>query len=180
MKPNFHNFIRSYLVISTLLCINSSNVYASFDITLKSIDDSEHKLSEYIGQGQWVVLNIWGTRCPPCREEMPELVRFHDEHKNNDGIVVGIAIDFPSYGYAIKDEVIDFADDYLIDFPILLSDASITDKIGLGRLEGLPTTYLFNPSGEVVGVQVGGITKKILEDFINKKKLQSPSSKYKQ
>jgi hypothetical protein len=111
---------------------------------------------------------------------MPELVRFHDEHKNNDGIVVGIAIDFPSYGYAIKDEVIDFADDYLIDFPILLSDASITDKIGLGRLEGLPTTYLFNPSGEVVGVQVGGITKKILEDFINKKKLQSPSSKYKQ
>ena len=180
MKPNFHNFIRSFLVISMLLSITSSNVYASFDITLKSIDDSEHKLSEYIGQGKWVVLNIWGTRCPPCREEMPELVRFHDEHKNNDGIVVGIAIDFPSYGYAIKDEVIDFADDYLIDFPILLSDASITDKIGLGRLEGLPTTYLFNPSGEVVGVQVGGITKKILEDFINKKKLQSPSSKYKQ
>ena len=180
MKPNFHNFIRSFLVISMLLSITSSNVYASFDITLKSIDDSEHKLSEYIGQGKWVVLNIWGTRCPPCREEMPELVRFHDEHKNNDGIVVGIAIDFPSYGYAIKDEVIDFADDYLIDFPILLSDSSITEKIGLGRLEGLPTTYLFNPSGEVVGVQVGGITKKILEDFINKKKLQSPSSKYKQ
>ena len=180
MKPDFHNFIRSCLVISTLLSLTSSNAHASFDITLKSIDDSEHKLSEYIGQGQWVVLNIWGTRCPPCREEMPELVRFHDEHKNNDGIVVGIAIDFPSYGYAIKDEVIDFADDYLIDFPILLSDASITDKIGLGRLEGLPTTYLFNPSGEVVGVQVGGITKKILEDFINKKKLQSPSSKYKQ
>jgi thiol-disulfide isomerase/thioredoxin len=110
---------------------------------------------------------------------MPELVRFHDEHNNHDAIVVGIAIDFPSYGYAEKDEVIDFADDYLIDFPILLSDSSITDKIGLGRLEGLPTTYLFDPSGEVVGVQVGGITKKILEDFINKIKLQSPSSKIK-
>jgi hypothetical protein len=110
---------------------------------------------------------------------MPELVRFHDEHNNHDGIVVGIAIDFPSYGYAEKDEVIDFADDYLIDFPILLSDSSITDKIGLGRLEGLPTTYLFDPSGEVVGVQVGGITKKILEDFINKIKLQSPGSKIK-
>ena len=179
MKPNFHNFIRSYLVISTLLSISSSNAYASFDITLESIDDSEHKLSQYIGQGKWVVLNIWGTRCPPCREEMPELVRFHDEHNNHDAIVVGIAIDFPSYGYAEKDEVIDFADDYLIDFPVLLSDSSITDKIGLGRLEGLPTTYLFDPSGEVVGVQVGGITKKILEDFINKIKLQSPSSKIK-
>ena len=179
MKPNFHYFIRSCLVFSTLLSISSNSAYAAFDITLQSIDDSEHKLSEYIGQGKWVVLNIWGTRCPPCREEMPELVRFHDEHQNNDGIVVGIAIDFPSYGYAEKDEVIDFADDYLIDFPLLLSDASITDKIGLGRLEGLPTTYLFDPSGDVVGVQVGGITKKILEDFINKIKLQSPSSKIK-
>jgi len=149
----------------------STNANASLDIVLNSIDDSEHKLSEYIGHGKWVVLNIWGTRCPPCREEMPEFVRFHDEHKNSDAIVVGIAIDFPSYGYAKKNEVISFADDYLIDFPLFLSDSSITEKIGLGRLEGLPTTYLFNPDGEVVGMQVGGITQKILEDFIKKTKL---------
>jgi len=176
MKPDFHNFIRSCLVISTLLSLTSSNAHASFDITLKSIDDSEHKLSEYIGRGKWVVLNIWGTRCPPCREEMPELVRFHDEHNGVDAIVVGIAIDFPSYGYAKKGEVIAFADDYLIDFPLLLSDADITKKTGLGRLEGLPTTYVFNPGGKVVGVQVGGITKKIIEDFINKLKQQSLNS----
>ena len=107
-------------------------------------------------------------------------MRFHDEHNNHDAIVVGIAIDFPSYGYAEKDEVIEFSDDYLIDFPVLLNDSSITDKIGLGRLEGLPTTYIFDPSGEVVGAQVGVITKKILEDFINKINLRSPSSKHKQ
>jgi thiol-disulfide isomerase/thioredoxin len=180
MKPNFYNFIRSCLAISALLLITSSNAHASLDITLKSIDDSEHKLTEYIGKGKWVVLNIWGTRCPPCREEIPELVRFHDAHKDHDAIVLGIAIDFPSYGYAKKDEVIEFADDHLIEFPLLLSDSSITENIGLGRLEGLPTTYLFNPGGEVVGLQVGGITKQILEDFINKKKLQSPSSKHNQ
>jgi thiol-disulfide isomerase/thioredoxin len=167
---------RFYLITFALISLVSINAYASSDTTLKSIDESEHKLSDYIGQGKWVVLNIWGTRCPPCREEMPELVSFHDTHKNNDAIVVGIAIDFPSYGYAKKHEVIAFADDYLIDFPVLLSDSSITQIIGLGRLEGLPTTYLFNPDGEVVGTQVGGITKKILEDFINKKKLQSPRS----
>ncbi len=87
-------------------------------------------------------------------------------------IVLGIAIDFPSYGYAKKDEVVAFSDDYLIDFPILLSDASVTEKLNLGRLEGLPTTFIFNPEGKVVGTQVGGITKKILEDFINKLKQQ--------
>jgi len=162
------------LITLFLLSLASINAYASLDISLKSIDDSQHKLSEYIGHGKWVVLNIWGTRCPPCREEMPELVRFHDEHKDTDGIVVGIAIDFPSYGYANKDEVLTFADDYFIDFPILLSDSSITEKIGLGRLQALPTTYLFDPSGTIAGMQVGSITKKIIEDFINKSKRQSP------
>ena len=159
-----------------LLLLTSMNANAYLDISLKSIDDSKHRLSEYIGQGKWVVLNIWGTRCPPCREEMPELVRFHDEHKDTDSIVVGIAIDFPSYGYANKDEVISFADDYFIDFPLLLSDASVTVNAGLGRLEGLPTTYLFDPVGNIAGMQVGGITKKIIEDFINKSKPQSPGS----
>ena len=108
---------------------------------------------------------------------MPELVDFHDEHQDNDAIVVGIAIDFPSYGYADQSEVSKFSEDYLIDFPLLLSDSKVTEKIGLERLEGLPTTYIFNPTGQVVGMQVGGITKKILEDFIEKRKLLSPGSK---
>ncbi len=167
---------RTSLIALLLLSLLSTNANATLDISLYSIDDSKHKLSEYIGHGKWVVLNIWGTRCPPCREEMPELVSFHDRHKDDDAIVLAIAIDFPSYGYARKKEVISFADDYLIDFPILLSDSSITEKIGLGRLEGLPTTYLINPAGDIVGMQVGGVTQKILEDFINKTKLKTPNS----
>lgn len=122
-------------------------------------------------------MNIRGTRCPPCREEMSELVSFHDEHQSSDAIVVGIAIDFPSFGYADQSEVLEFSEDYLVDFPLLLSDSRITEKLGLGRLEGLPTTYIFTPAGEVVGMQVGGITKNILDKFIAKKKLQSSGSR---
>ena len=170
MFPVFRRIILTTLLLVTFL---TSNASSSLDISLKSIDDSQHTLSEYIGHDKWVVLNVWGTRCPPCRDEIPELVSFHDSHKDKDAIVLGIAIDFPSYGYAKRDEVTSFADDYLIDFPILLSDASITETMGLGRLEGLPTTYIFNPKGDVVGMQVGGITKKILENFIEKTKLKS-------
>ncbi len=165
------------LTILTLLAIHSGSTYASLDTALKDIDGKQHKVSEYIGHGKWVVLNIWGTRCPPCREEMPELVRFHDEHSNNDAIVLGIAIDFPSYGYAKQAQVASFADDYLIDFPILLSDSDITIKLGLDQLEGLPTTYIFNPEGKVVGAQVGGINQATLENFIEKAKLQAPGGK---
>ncbi len=159
-----------------LLSLYTSHSSASLDLPLYGTDDNQHKLSEYIGHSQWVVLNIWGTQCPPCRKEVPELVRFHDENQDKGSIIVSIAIDFPSYGYAKKEEVIAFSDDYLIDFPILLSDSSITAKLGLGELQGLPTTFIFDPEGNVVGTQVGGITKKILEDFITKIKLQTLNS----
>lgn len=158
------------LILLCCFLLSASVARASLDQPLAGLDNKNHNLSEFIGHGKWVVLNIWGTRCPPCREEVPELVSFHDEHKDDDSIVVGIAIDFPSYGYANKDEVIAFSDDHLIDFPILLSDATVTEKLALGRLEGLPTSYIFDPKGKVVGKQVGGITQKILEDFITKLK----------
>ncbi len=168
-------FVYKINLLAILIVFAISNMaYASIEISLENIDGSQQKLSDYIGHGKWVVLNIWGTRCPPCLEEVPELVNFHDQHKNNNAIVVGIAIDFPSYGYANKKQVIAFADDYLIDFPILLSDSSITEKIGLGRLTGLPTTYVFNPDGQVVGMQVGGITEEVLNNFIDNKKAVSP------
>ena len=168
------------LLLLVFLAIISSKVDANFDIALENTDGNAFSIAEYIGTGKWVVLNIWGPRCPPCREEMPELVRFHDEHISKNTMVLAIAIDFPSYGYAKRDEVAQFEEDYLIDFPVLLSDASITEKMNLGRLKGLPTTFIFNPEGELAGKQVGGITQKILEDFIKKLKLQAPGSEQNQ
>lgn len=148
----------------------------SFSITLQAAPDlvlldpsgQSHNINEYVGHGKWTVLNIWGPGCPPCEDEMPDLVRFHDQHAESDAIVVGIAIDFPSYGYADKQKVMTFADEYLIDFPLLLSDASVTEQLGLGTLQGLPTTFVFTPSGEIAGMQVGGISATVLEDFINR------------
>jgi len=156
------------LSMSGLLLIYSQSIIASPDVLLDGVDGNKHNLNEYIGKGKWTALNIWGARCPPCLEEMPELVHFHDDHKDSNAIVVGVAIDFPSYGYADKDQVIEFIDEHLIDFPVLLSDAGISEKIGAGILEGLPTTYLYTPQGKLVGMQVGGITRSILEAFINK------------
>ncbi len=164
------NFYRYFLCVTTavLLLMGSQAVIAAPDVMLEGIDGVRHNLNEYIGKGKWTALNIWGARCPPCLEEMPELVHFHDDHKDSNAIVVGVAIDFPSYGYASKDQVTEFMEEHLIEFPVLLSDSSISEKIGAGILEGLPTTYLYTPGGKLAGMQVGGITRNILEIFIDK------------
>lgn len=158
------------LFLTAILSMPAMTVAAADEVSLEGLDGKQHLVSEYIGKGKWTVLNIWGPKCPPCRDEMPDLVQFHDDHKDTDAIVVGIAIDFPSYGYAKKQQVLEFAEDFMIDFPLLLSDGFVTQQLGLGRLEGLPTTYMYTPDGEIVGVQVGGITKEILENFIKKHK----------
>ena len=137
------------------------------DIHLQGLDGRQHALSECLGKGKWTLVNIWGPTCPPCKEEIPELVLFHEEHMDNDARVLGIAIDFPSFGYAKKKAVEKFVDDYLVEFPILLSDSSISSKLGAGVLEGLPTTLVFTPDGRLVAKQVGAITREIIENFIN-------------
>ena len=135
-------------------------------VTLQGLDGKAHPLSEYIGKGKWVVFNIWGPGCPPCAEEMPELQFFHDANRKNTAIVVGAAIDFPSFGYAKADKVKKFVDNYLISFHILLTDSSITEKIGVGVLAGTPITLVFNRTGKLVTLHAGPVTRKMLEDYI--------------
>jgi len=168
MSLTILNKLFRYLVFSACMWAVFLSTAVAEEVRLEGLDGKQHNLSEFIGKGKWTVLNIWGPKCPPCRDEMPDLVQFHDAHKDTNAIVVGIAIDFPSYGYANKKEVIEFAEDFMIDFPLLLSDSSITERLGLGRLQGLPTTYMYTPEGEVVGVQVGGINREIIENFIKK------------
>jgi thiol-disulfide isomerase/thioredoxin len=151
-----------------LLITFTQTLVAAPDIELEGMDGNKRNLNEFIGKGKWTVLNIWGARCPPCLEEMPELVHFHDDNKDSKAIVVGVAIDFPSYGYANRQEVITFMEEHLIDFPVLLSDASISERIGAGRLEGIPTTFLYTPEGELAAIQVGGVTRNMLETFIQR------------
>jgi thiol-disulfide isomerase/thioredoxin len=163
-----------YLLICT--CLWPLFVFATPDVQLEGIDGKNHNLNDYIGKGKWTVLNIWGVHCPPCMEEIPELNHYHDDHKDTAAIVVSVAIDFPSYGYADKEEVLAFTDDHLVDYPVFISDASISEQIGAGRLEGLPTTYLYTPQGKLVGMQVGAITGNNLKTFISKYETKHGSS----
>ena len=155
------------LVLLTVFYFGGS-IAGPLSLQLEDTAGKLHALDDYIGKGKWVVLNIWGPGCPPCREEMPDLVRFHDKHVEQDAMVLGIAIDFPSYGYADKDKVASFMEEYLVDFPVLLSDSSITLQMGLGALQGLPTTFVYTPDGNVAGMQVGAVTENMLDEFIHK------------
>jgi thiol-disulfide isomerase/thioredoxin len=115
-----------------------------------------HKLSQY--KGKWVLVNFWATWCPPCLAEIPDLNDLHEDKKNNVA-VFGIALQ-----YANPKQVIDFAEGLMVSYPIVLGNPKIASQIG--PVDGLPTTYLYNPQGKLVAHQLGPITKEAVVEFI--------------
>ena len=136
------------------------------EVMLKALDDKDHALSEFLDQGKWTIVNIWSTSCPYCRMEMQDLQDFHDLHKDKDATVLGIAIDFPSFGYPKPQSVKAYTQDYFIDFPSLLSDAKQISEILGQDVRMIPITLFYNPDGEFAGRWEGTITQQEIEKVI--------------
>jgi thiol-disulfide isomerase/thioredoxin len=122
-----------------------------------------HTLAGY--KGKWVLVNFWATWCPPCLEEIPDLIALHENKKNNL-VVIGVASDYRS-----AKQVTDFAEGLLVSYPIVLGTPDVINQIG--PVQGLPTTYLFNPEGKMVAQQVGALTQAAVESYIAGKTAQS-------
>lgn len=134
---------------------------ASANFTLKDTAGIKHQLSNY--KGKWVMVNYWATWCPPCLEEVPDLVNLYDHHKNKDLMVIGVVFDYSN----IK-EVETYVDDMLMSYPIVLGDDAVTRQIGVADV--LPTTFIYNPKGELVKIKRGLITKQYVEGLMDAKK----------
>lgn len=129
------------------------------DFTLKDMTGIHHQLSHY--KGKWVLVNYWATWCPPCLEEVPDLVNLYDQHKQKDLMVLGVVFDYKN----VK-EVEAYVDDMLMSYPIVLGDDHVLAQIG--PAEVLPTTFIYNPQGVLVKVKRGLVTRQYIENMMRK------------
>lgn len=111
-------------------------------------------------RGKLVVLNFWGTFCPPCRAEAPVLQRAHDKLvRGHRGSVLGIAVDRAPLG-----EVTEFARRLGMLYPIAVGPM---DAIERYKVDVVPTTYVIGRDGRVLRSFVGAVSDSELADVID-------------
>jgi thiol-disulfide isomerase/thioredoxin len=145
------------LLVLVFSGLSNADVPMKPNFLLKDMAGIQHQLTQY--KGKWVLVNYWATWCPPCLEEVPDLVNLYDQHQQKDLVVLGVVFD-----YKDVNEVKDYVDDMLMSYPIVLGDDSVIEQIGAADV--MPTTFIYNPKGKLVKIKRGVVTKQYVESLI--------------
>ncbi len=154
------------LMIGTITIVN--NIISSKDskdlqvgerppaFSLLGLDGNMHELAAY--SNKLILINFWGTFCPPCRNEMPALQRQYEKWNPQGVEFIAISVD------KNKVTVENFINELNIKFPILL-DLKETVRMQYGILY-YPTTFFVLPNGKVAHKQIGEMNEAFIDQTI--------------
>jgi len=123
--------------------VNVGDVPPAF--VLPNLDGEDVSLDDF--EGKVVVLDLWATWCPPCREEIPFLIELYDEFEEQGLEIVGVGLD---QGGAT--DLAPFVDSYGIDYTIVVGNRSVSEAY---KVSGIPTTLIIGRDGRIAAKHVG-------------------------
>jgi peroxiredoxin len=139
-----------------------SNETIAPDFKLATINGEEFHLSDF--RGKVVMLNFWGTWCPPCRKEIPDLVSLQTKYKKDGLEVVGITLNSGSV-----EEIKKFAVKKHMNYTILTDFGNnethaVTNLYGqaIGQpISAVPTTFIIDREGYIVKGYIGARSEEV-------------------
>ena len=144
---------------------------------LKDFEGNPGAISNYTGNGKWLVVMIWASDCHICNHEAHQYVDFHFAHSDDDASVLGISID----GKAKKKDAEAFIKRHHVTFPNLIGEpltvARMFYELTGSSWIGTPTFLIYDPKGELVAQQVGAVPTELIEDFIARSSRKAAQAK---
>ncbi len=116
------------------------------DFSLKDLAGKKVEIRQF--KGKVVFLNFWATWCGPCKEEMPSLEALHQNLKGENFVLLTISVDYEG-----SKPVDGFINKHRYTFPVLLDPNGET--LDLFEIKGIPTTFIIDKNGKVIGRAIG-------------------------
>ncbi len=130
--------------------------YPAPEVNLTDLNGQPVALADF--RGQVVLYNAWATWCPPCKDEMPTLEAYYQDHHQAGFVVVAIEDGEPNA------EVAAFAKSYGLSFPVWPDPKWVATTSF--KTEVLPASFVIDRSGIVRLSWVGPITREALEQYV--------------
>lgn len=131
-------------------------------MALKDLSGKSIRLEDF--KGKVVVINFWATWCPPCLEEIPDLIMFQKNNGKKGVQIIGVNYMERADEARLKE----FVKAQGINYPIVHDTDEKIEEFAkaLGGIYGLPVTVVIDRGGKLVGSHVGGLTAEQLGDFV--------------
>ncbi|MGH9391837.1 MAG: TlpA disulfide reductase family protein, partial [Vicinamibacteria bacterium] len=110
-------------------------------------------------KGKVLILDFWATWCPPCKEEVPHLVRLQSKYRDQGLQIVGLSLDQGGAG-----DVKPFAEEHDVNYAMLIADEKTTKDYG--GVSMIPTTFVVDRNGVVVKRFIGYTAPEAFEEAI--------------
>ncbi|MCP4149516.1 MAG: TlpA family protein disulfide reductase [bacterium] len=129
------------------------------DFSLKKIDGSAFKLSDYMGK-KVIIIDFWATWCKPCKKLLKKLNKIHNDYKESVEVVTISTDDSSAFS-----KVDSYVKGKGFDFLVLLDPDSSVSRIFNPSLK-LPFTVIINKKGKIIYTHTGympGYEKEIIK-----------------
>ena len=113
------------------------------DFSATDLEGKKVSLSDF--RGKVVLLDFWATRCPPCRQEIPELQKIFDEYRSKGVVVIGASSES-------SEKIRPFKQKMAISYPLL---KVATKVFSAYQVRFIPTTYIIDKKGYIQHREVG-------------------------
>jgi cytochrome c biogenesis protein CcmG, thiol:disulfide interchange protein DsbE len=127
------------------------------DLTFSGLNGKPWNLADQ--RGKVVLVNVWASWCPPCRQETPGLVAIANEYRGKPFEIVGASMDDSA------EPVRRFIDDFHIPYTVVMPPENSPIN---GAVEALPTSFLVDREGRMAQVYTGAISERALRADIDR------------
>ena len=131
------------------------------DIKGKDAEGNPAALSDYVGKGNYVLLDMWASWCGPCKGEIPNLLKLHNQYKDKGLTVLGLFVwdEDENLKKAMEEEGIVWPQ-------IIDTDKGAENLYGV---DAIPHIILFAPDGTILKRNLRGQTMIDAVDKVMKK-----------